>query len=404
MQQKPIPTVGASEHDSKSLPEQTRQTSLPGVLGWLARRLGAAKATGTKLLSSFAVAMRASSVSDFYATKYLAKPQQWLTTALGPLIAGFKRVEEEQEKSDTPLTIKALALRKLRTAIFAANRSVWISSCEACIFLETGGTALLSHADVVVHGHKGLFMMHECKRILNKELAGQGLWQTDLAKTQAHPEGEILEIQPGSTEKDGAADASNATEPSDAEDDGTEPTHTTDGWFCRARRNSDGAGAAEHAENTDSAGAAEHAENDDGAIVGAASDEREIDEGAPRVQEGTAEGVDGGQAAEEKTDAQTFQITISLRDDWLHRGDALQDLDLHTYAEYIQRDFKPVCGTDRRKTLTRQIFAFDAHYKLAQVYMQVLKAGESRSLARFNMAKCERENVNGGEHGAAHRQ
>ena len=49
------------------------------------------------LLSSFAVAMRSSSVADFYATKYLAKPQQWLATALGPLISGFRRVEEEQK-------------------------------------------------------------------------------------------------------------------------------------------------------------------------------------------------------------------------------------------------------------------------------------------------------------------
>ena len=49
-------------------------------------------------------------------------------------------------------------------------------------------------------------MMHECKRILNKQVAGEGLWQTDLLKCQGQQEGEVLEIQ-GSTE-----DASGAAE------------------------------------------------------------------------------------------------------------------------------------------------------------------------------------------------
>ena len=31
---------------------------------------------------------------------------------------------------------------------------------------------------------------------------------------------------------------------------------------------------------------------------------------------------------------QIFQLTISLRDDWLHRGDALQDMDLQTCGIY----------------------------------------------------------------------
>ena len=38
-------------------------------------------------------------------------------------------------------------------------------------------------------------MMSECKRILNKEVAGEGLWQTDLSKCQGQQEGEVLEIR-----------------------------------------------------------------------------------------------------------------------------------------------------------------------------------------------------------------
>ena len=37
-------------------------------------------------------------------------------------------------------------------------------------------------------------MMHECKRILNKQVAGEGLWQTDLLKCQGQQKGEVLEI------------------------------------------------------------------------------------------------------------------------------------------------------------------------------------------------------------------
>ena len=124
------------------------------------------------ILLSFAIAARSSAVADHYATKYLAKPQQWLASALGALIAGFRKKEEEQKEAGEEMSVQKLAQRKLRTAIFAANRSVWISSCEACLFLETGGAAVLSHPDVSVHGRKGLFMMSECKRILNKEVAG----------------------------------------------------------------------------------------------------------------------------------------------------------------------------------------------------------------------------------------
>ena len=172
--------------------------NLPGMIGWLLKRGSTASQKTTQLLQSFAIAARSSIVADHYATKYLAKPQQWLASALGALITGFRRREEEQNKTEEKASVKKTALAQLRTAIFAANRSVWISSCEACLFLETGGAAVLSHRDVAVHGRKGLFMMHECKRILNKEVAGEGLWQTDLAKCQGQREGEVLEIQEAS--------------------------------------------------------------------------------------------------------------------------------------------------------------------------------------------------------------
>ena len=41
-----------------------------------------------------------------------------------------------------------------------------------------------------------------------------------------------------------------------------------------------------------------------------------------------------------------------MRDDWLHRGDALQDMDLLTYAEHIERRRKPIRGDDHANSYT----------------------------------------------------
>ena len=75
---------------------------------------------------------------------------------------------------------------------------------------------------------------------------------------------------------------------------------------------------------------------------------------------------DDGAVDSKKALPQIFQLTISLRDDWLHRGDALQDMDLQTYAEFIVRQAKPIRGADMTKILAQPPFAFDAHYKLAK--------------------------------------
>jgi hypothetical protein len=294
------------------------------------------------LLQSFAIAARSSAVADFYATKYLAKPQQWPTSALGPLIAGFRKAEEEQKQAEERASATTLSLRKLRTAFVAANRSVWISSCEACLFLETGGSAVLSHRDVAVHGRKGLFMMNECKRILNKEVVGEGLWQTDLAKCEAQQAGDVLEIQ--------AADVTLKGEGSDNKDEDCEivgpggATEHSDGEDIDV--DAEVVGAAEHSDcedidaDADMVGATEHSDGEaadaDADIVGAtehseAEQETNNPEANDKAQEdeakdttpmtgATEHGGDEDNAVDQKkANAQIFQITISLRDDWLHR-------------------------------------------------------------------------------------
>ena len=77
-----------------------------------------------------------------------------------------------------------------------------------------------------------------------------------------------------------------------------------------------------------------------------------------------------------RKEAQIFQMIISLRDNWLHRGEALQDLDIQTYAELIERVEKPVAGSRlRHNVLQQHFFAFDEHYKMSAGYIQLLRSG-----------------------------
>ena len=61
-------------------------------------------------------------------------------------------------------------------------------------------------------------MMGECKRILNKEVAGEGLWQTDLSKWQGQQEGEALEIQPADKEDDDVDEGNDVDEGDEVEE------------------------------------------------------------------------------------------------------------------------------------------------------------------------------------------
>ena len=227
--------------------------------------------------------------------------------------------------------------------LFAANRSVWFSSCEACLFLESGASAVLSHPDVAVHGRKGLFMMNECKRILNKDVSGEGLWQTDLAKCQGQQEGEVVELRAG----DEVGNMSDATERSDAEEIADNPSDDAKELF-------DPLSEEEAEEDVEMAGLAEQAVVEEVSASTAATAEEQFDDATdvdPMVGASEPTNAKGGAQNHKKPDVHIFQITISVRDDWLHRGDALQDMDLQTYAEYIQRQAKPIRGSELRQTL-----------------------------------------------------
>ena len=181
---------------------------------------------------------------------------------------------------------------------------------------------------------------------------------------------------------DADADMAGATEHAEAEQETINPDDEKDSTPMAEEMT----GTTEHPDgdnvnaDVDMAGAAEHAE----------------------TEQETVQPADKATGREDDTKAppQIFKLTISLRDDWLHRGDALQDMDLQTYAEFIERQAKPIRGADTKKILAQPTFAFDAHYKLAPGFMQAFKPSHRRCLARFNVPNCLRENVNEGEENA----
>ena len=89
-----------------------------------------------------------------------------------------------------------------------------------------------------------------------------------------------------------------------------------------------------------------------------------------------------------------FTETTGLRDDWLHRGCALADMDLYQYAIVIERVRLP-----RRLAYAPNagnMFAFDAHYRLANSYCQQMTA-RPRTVPRPVGAVCPRSDSHDGE-------
>ena len=100
------------------------------------------------MLASLAEGMRSSHICDFYMTKYLAKGQRVLASAIKPVLHGLERLDAEIASGEKILpTAEDLARAKLRRILFSANRAHWFSACELAIFVLTGGHSISSHID-----------------------------------------------------------------------------------------------------------------------------------------------------------------------------------------------------------------------------------------------------------------
>ena len=88
------------------------------------------------IMTTFATAMRAANVADFYMTKYLSKAQEALGPVIQPFIAAMRRIataESAPEAAESTLVQRAR--QRIRRFIFCANRTMWFSACELGVFL-----------------------------------------------------------------------------------------------------------------------------------------------------------------------------------------------------------------------------------------------------------------------------
>ncbi len=95
-----------------------------------------------RMLHSYKVGIKANHICDFYMTKYHAKTQQTLCSALPWFNQAIRRCEaEEQEAVElgaaAPVPLADKVLKRLRRLSFAANRCHWFSATELAVFVPS---------------------------------------------------------------------------------------------------------------------------------------------------------------------------------------------------------------------------------------------------------------------------
>ena len=299
--------------------------------------------TQKKFLHALRMGMKAAAICDFYMTKYQAKSQQLLSHALGPLLQGLRRLEAEhaeaENENESP---EDKALSKLRRLMFAANKAHWYSQCELAICLLTGGGhTILTHADQVLFLSRPHYMMQECKRLLNGETLSRGpIFAADITQPQMFAVTSTF----GAGEPRGVSDVDQLT---DDKNRAVEPIY-------------------------DSIGAEE-----------------------PKGAEEPTDVADADQKTDKKpANLHIFESTTSNRDDWLHRGFDLQDLDWYHYVTHIERVRNPNNLSLRKDGCV--FFAFDSHYSISKEFCQRLRHNPL-VVPRLVGPKCVRDDVEAGE-------
>ena len=96
---------------------------------------------------------------------------------------------------------------------------------------------------------------------------------------------------------------------------------------------------------------------------------------------------------------QMFSKSFAHRDDWLHRGIMLRDMDYYHYARYVDRVEMPRAGSAQSFQKEHGVYyLFDAHYQFATNYVQVLRK-KAKTVQNVG-TQCKRSDVNGGEDNA----
>jgi hypothetical protein len=368
---------------------------------------------------SLKMGMKASFICDFYMTKYAAKAQQVLSSALGPLMQGLRRFEEEQAEATTEKSDGEKALAKLRRLVFSANKCHWFSACELAVYVQTGGHCILTHQDQVLFLSRPHYLMHQCKRIL------EGEKEQSETKTAQCVQVDVYAVEPQqeTTRQDGS-DKRRVTEPTPAEthsafvaDIPSEETLDSvklPGYFKYYVEKCGGILAfrrkiASVAQNI--CGGDWHQQDCERVATDVAKHlqiEEEIDTEEEALyycnvfesvwqERRSSESTDGVEALEKSeptTELLIPHISTSNRDDWLHRGPDLFDMNWFTYVKFFERVRRPKSVSRRMDGY--KFFPFEEHYALAARYCQKLRANP-RVIPRTVGAQCVPDNVENGE-------
>ena len=113
---------------------------------------------------------------DYYIVKYQCKSLEQLQNLVTQYATRIRRLEEEEKEAQAagaePMTAKQRARKITIRLQSASNRCHWLSSTELAVYLLTGDTCWMSHHDVPVFTSKCLFMMHECRRLMEDRSPG----------------------------------------------------------------------------------------------------------------------------------------------------------------------------------------------------------------------------------------
>lgn len=99
---------------------------------------------------------------------------------------------------------------------------------------------------------------------------------------------------------------------------------------------------------------------------------------------------------------QMFTKSLAHRDDWLHRGIMLRDMDYYHYSRYVERVEMPRSGSAESFQKQHDLYyLFDKHYPLAKTFVQVLLK-HAKTLQNVG-PQCKRSDINGGEDNAVYK-
>ena len=227
-------------------------------------------------------------------------------------------------------------------------------------------------------------MMHECKRLLNDTTVSDGLVFPGRRATRRDAGIAHLLVVPRAAAAEAGAAAEHAAH--DARD------------------------AASQHENASSTSA--DSGNDGAGEVNEPPCKRPRQGGDEVADEGDADDQDsednvcdllaGGGAAFTDNKRQMFSNTYTHRDDWLHRGQTLSDMDYYHYARYIERAELPRKGSPEAFLNKVGVYHhFAGHYALASTHVQVLR--RTPKTVQNVGPQCKRSSANKGEDNAMYK-